>query len=497
MSSSGLHSCLVSNAADLPVFMVNADQIRILLTPQDLYDTLLDRIRTAQHRIVLSTLYIGTGTLEMQLVNAIKDAVCERQVRVLLLLDASRGLRCSSITQHYAGVNQAGPHESSSFRSSCELLAPLTKLEGVTVALYHNPDLRGWLYSLLPDRLNEVLGVQHIKAYVIDDSVLVTGANLSHEYFTARQDRAWIFQRCPALSDFYSGLIELISKFCYRLQPQGTLATSVDTDPMKDPIIKFKNDFSSVITDYLESVRRRQPMDISTADTMVLPLVQCGPYDIRIEENFTTRLFQSLTSDQHNAYHISLASGYFSLTKSYEELLVNFARVHHQSRLELLCASPMANGFLRSRGVSGFIPMAYRESLIKLASRFSIADKLKTVNPPIFWEYYRPNWTFHAKGLWVEEKPLISSSAPSSSLSLLTLIGSSNFSYRSLNRDLESQLVVWTKNAELRTRVIEERNQLFSITQCHLVTLTRLLSQTQFRLPWYFRCLYPALHTYL
>lgn len=175
MFSSGLHSCLVSNAADLPVFTVNADQIRILLTPQDLYDTLLDRIRTAEHRIVLSTLYIGTGTLEVQLVNAIKDAVRERQVRVLLLLDASRGLRCSSITQHYAGVNQTGPNESSSFRSSCELLAPLTKLEGVTVALYHNPDLRGWLYSLLPDRLNEVIGVQHIKAYVIDDSVLVTG----------------------------------------------------------------------------------------------------------------------------------------------------------------------------------------------------------------------------------------------------------------------------------------------------------------------------------
>ncbi|OON14468.1 phospholipase D domain protein, partial [Opisthorchis viverrini] len=457
MSSSGLHSCLVSNAADLPVFTVNADQIRILLTPQDLYDTLL--------------------------VNAIKDAVRERQVRVLLLLDASRGLRCSSITQHYAGVNQTGPNESSSFRSSCELLAPLTKLEGVTVALYHNPDLRGWLYSLLPDRLNEVLGVQHIKAYVIDDSVLVTGANLSHEYFTARQDRAWIFQRCPALSDFYSGLIELISKFCYRLQPQGTLATSVDTNPMKDPITKFKNDFRLVITDYLERVRCLQPMDIPTADTIVVPLVQCGPYDIRIDENFTTRLFQSLTSDQHNAYHISLASGYFSLTKSYEELLVNFARVHHQSRLELLCASPMANGFLRSRGVSGFIPMAYRESLIKLSSRFSILDKLKTVNPPIFWEYYRPNWTFHAKGLWVEQKPLITSSAPSSPPSLLTLIGSSNFSYRSLNRDLESQLVVWTKNAELRTRVIEERNQLFSVSQCHLVTLTRLLAETQFRLP--------------
>jgi len=48
-----------------------------------------------------------------------------------------------------------------------------------------------WLGSLfrrvLPPRVNEVVGVSHIKAYVFDDDVLMSGANLSSDYFTIRQ----------------------------------------------------------------------------------------------------------------------------------------------------------------------------------------------------------------------------------------------------------------------------------------------------------------------
>ena len=41
----------------------------------------------------------------------------------------------------------------------------------------------------LPPFLREVFGVQHVKAAVFDDAVLLTGANLSRDYFTTRQDR--------------------------------------------------------------------------------------------------------------------------------------------------------------------------------------------------------------------------------------------------------------------------------------------------------------------
>ena len=57
------------------------------------------------------------------------------------------------------------------------------------VSLYHTPLLRGALKALVPQRYNETLGLQHTKIFVFDDSVILSGANLSSDYFTNRQDR--------------------------------------------------------------------------------------------------------------------------------------------------------------------------------------------------------------------------------------------------------------------------------------------------------------------
>lgn len=40
---------------------------------------------------------------------------------------------------------------------------------------------------MLPPRVNEVIGVSHVKAYIFDDDVIISGANLSSDYFTVRQ----------------------------------------------------------------------------------------------------------------------------------------------------------------------------------------------------------------------------------------------------------------------------------------------------------------------
>lgn len=81
------------------------------------------------------------------------------------------------------------------------------------IYLYHTPDLRGFLKSVMPNRYNEIVGVQHIKAYIFDDDIVMSGfasssssilwllliavssflqnnrANLSESYFSNRQDR--------------------------------------------------------------------------------------------------------------------------------------------------------------------------------------------------------------------------------------------------------------------------------------------------------------------
>ena len=111
------------------------------------------------------------------------------------------------------------------------------------VSLYHTPLLRGALKALVPQRYNETLGLQHTKIFVFDDSVILSGANLSSDYFTNRQDRCKneliheieimtglsrlmvisfryvLVEDCPRLADYFDGLVSNISDFSLQVSP--------------------------------------------------------------------------------------------------------------------------------------------------------------------------------------------------------------------------------------------------------------------------------------
>lgn len=69
------------------------------------------------------------------------------------------------------------------------------------------------------------------------------------------------------------------------------------------------------------------------------------------------------------------------------------------------------------------------------------------------YEYEKQGWTYHAKGVWYY--------LPGESLPTMTLIGSSNFGERSVNRDLESQVCIVTSNRALRSRLHAECQRLY------------------------------------
>ena len=57
--------------------------------------------------------------------------------------------------------------------------------------------------QFLPPRWNEILSVYHIKSYIFDDNMIISGANLSNDYFTTRIDRYVLFENCPDLINYY------------------------------------------------------------------------------------------------------------------------------------------------------------------------------------------------------------------------------------------------------------------------------------------------------
>jgi len=95
--------------------------------------------------------------------------------------------------------------------------------------------------------------------------------------------------------------------------------------------------------------------------------------------------------------------------------------------------------------------------------------------------YERPGWTYHAKGLWLwpsvaGDAPSVAGDAPSvagdavhhasgaatSTPPVLTVLGSSNFSQRSVQRDVEFSLCLVTADAGVRALLERERQGLCS-----------------------------------
>lgn len=51
-------------------FPIKGDSVEILETPSQFYNVLLQGVRNARSRVVIASLYIGTGTLEQELVGS-------------------------------------------------------------------------------------------------------------------------------------------------------------------------------------------------------------------------------------------------------------------------------------------------------------------------------------------------------------------------------------------------------------------------------------------
>jgi CDP-diacylglycerol--glycerol-3-phosphate 3-phosphatidyltransferase len=103
------------------------------------------------------------------------------------------------------------------------------------------------------------------------------------------------------------------------------------------------------------------------------------------------------------------------MTKEYEKELIDNKR--EDTIISLLTASPQANGFYGSRGISRFVPDGYtaneREFVENAERKCSNDGQIQIL------EYYRSKWTYHAKGLWLYEE--------NSNYPILTCIGSPNF----------------------------------------------------------------------
>ncbi|CAG5050165.1 unnamed protein product [Parnassius apollo] len=207
----------------------------------------------------------------------------------------------------------------------------------------------------------------------------------------------------------------------------------------KEKIVKETN---RRIVNFIEKWKQKQILKLTSStedssDTWVFPLIQMGEFNVTQDEHATCNILESAPKGSY----IRLATGYFNLTENYAKILLKYCKAN----ISLLMAHPNANGFMGAAGPAGGIPHAY--SLIARKFWIKVADT-NQASRICMLEYERPNWTFHAKGLWYYP--------PGSNRPWATVIGSANLGERSVRRDLEAQAAIFTTSSELQERLHKE-----------------------------------------
>ncbi|CAM9891321.1 unnamed protein product [Chrysoparadoxa australica] len=450
-------SCFPFSRRGLPILRARGEDMRVMTTPSEFYQALLDGISGARERITISALYLGTGELEKQLVSALAKAMqMTPNLEVNLLLDHSRALRGSknSITMLAALMR-----EQPSVRCHC--------------MLYRMPQLEGAAGYILPSPLTEAVAVLHTKYMAFDDDVIITGANLSASYFTHRQDRYLQFRQHPALATLYHSLAPMVGEHSFTLDTCGTtlrppVPTDASLDRLRLGLENLWSELGSGDKEVLLPLSRTQrtaptlpPYSAGSFDTQLLPTLQHKSIGISWDEAVLRELMgdacsrwalqtelmpiqaapigsRALTSPT-----VRLATAYLNLTEPFRETLR-----HHQGPVCVLSAAMESHGFFGASGIKARIPEAYEH----------LVDELSIAAPRVsVLRYKRPGWTFHAKGLWLSSGSTTPQDGQGATPMLnLCSIGSSNFGIRSTHHDFETQLYIQSENTKLNQALSKE-----------------------------------------
>lgn len=436
-------------------FLFKRGEIEVIESPANFYETLKAKISQAQDRVFIASLYLGNS--EDEFIQCISDAMRKnKNLKVHFLIDGLRGTR------------------ETPKKCSASLLATLVRDYGdrVDTRLYRTPAYVGWKRMLIPKRYNEGIGLQHMKIYGFDDEVLLSGANLSNDYFTNRQDRYYLFKN-KDFSNYYFSLHKMISSLSYKVEYSDNEQKYKMFWPVNnasgEPIHgrhKFLKDSSDLVSRFLStpyklSEERNADRDGCDYDTVVYPVSQFTPLFQKHNDKSTEKpcILNMIKSIGNVSTAWTFTAGYFNMLPDIRKCLFDSPA----GKGTVITASPYANGFFESKGMSGNIPDAYLYLANKFLKKVKKAGKENVIS---LREWQRgivnkPNgWSYHAKGIWISEKLNNEMTLP-----IATVIGSSNYTRRAYSLDLESNAIIVTKDKDLQQKMQHEIDNILQYTK--------------------------------
>ncbi|KZX62364.1 phosphatidylserine synthase [Vibrio sp. HI00D65] len=398
----------------LPTIAQNPDKFEVLLSAQEFRIRLLDEISRATTRISLVALYLEDDEAGREILTALYDAKQKNPD-----LDVS-----VCVDWHRAQRGLIGAESSEGNAAMYKEFAEKYK---------HSVPVYG-----IPVRGKEVFGVLHLKGFIVDDSVIYSGASLNNIYLNYH-DR-YRFDRYHVLNN--AALAD--SMFAYVHEQMISDSAVYDLADKNKPATK---ELKPAIRQFRASLARSQyqfdGQEVSPEQVAVTPLVGIGKRRNRLNQGINQLVAQA--KDE-----IFICTPYFnfppSLAKEVKKALKRGVKV------SIIVGDKTANDFFISPEEEfktiGGLPYLYEMNL----RRFAKANEAHIASRNLSIQLWRHDSnSFHLKGIWIDKRYM--------------LLTGNNLNPRAWKLDLENGIFIQDNYHHLTDKFQAEVDNILQHTQ--------------------------------
>ena len=371
-------------------FPLATDAIEVLSGAAEFRRCLLEQIAQAQHRIYIVALYLQQDEAGQEVFDALHAAKAARpELDIVVMVDWLRAQR---------GLIGAGkqPGNSAWYQA-------MTQSHSTQVPVYG-----------VPVQTRELFGVLHLKGFVIDDSVLYSGASLNnvylHKFDKYRFDRYHLIHNKP-LADSMQHLVEhglVASKAVHRLDLPNLPSTR-----------SLRNDIGDLRSRLKHATYDTTAGQGGIGGLSVSPLLGVG------KNNALSRVICELIASAQQ--QLTICTPYFNLplpvTREINRALARGVKI------DIIVGDKTANDFYIPPSepfrIIAALPYLYEISLRRFAKRHQRMIDSGLLNLHLWRD---GDNTYHLKGMWVDAR--------------YTLLTGNNLNPRAFRLDLENALLI-------------------------------------------------------
>lgn len=399
-----------------PQIAVKACAYQVLERPSLFHQRILELIASAEHRIMMTLLYLQDDEAGNEIMQALYEAQKRNpQLYIRVYVDFHRAQR---------GLIGKGPQNTNS-----QMYLRYGEQSDNPVAIYG-----------VPVKRREIFGVMHMKGFVFDNTVLYSGASINDVYLNYAK-RKYRLDRYHEIQS--KELADTLCRFTADLFHQNFAVQDFSQGEVKG-IKEIKNEVKTLQRSLANSqysfkgCRRLQDDEVG-----ITPLVGLGKNNNQLNRS----ILWALASARKNIF---LCTPYFNPPKAVLETLEQ--ALQRGVEVSIVVGDKCANDFYISPDEPfspiGAVPYVYEQNLRDLVVKYQKAisnDQLKIY----LWENGQN--TYHLKGIFIDRN--------------LAIITGNNLNPRAWALDLENGLFVHDPNHLLQEKFMHEKQYILQYTR--------------------------------